>query len=792
MRNILHDITKIEFNPIFLNQDGKILSSGSVKNDKSVLAIRARLTHAGKLNNNAKFYVPAKMSNSVKTLLHPYAKPILTNHDIRSEPLGRISNARYVDISSKYFQQLPNVLTQDVDINIDNINVIKDYVKTIKQNVKGQFEGLGYIEGILSITDANSKEKVFDERYLTISVTANSPDMYCAACGTNWMKESFCGHMPGATVKDSDFMNFAIPSTFEYQEVSFVRTPADEYAMVTGFGDVLDSTEIIKINVDPDKIQNLKTNLYMYINNHCYDLCEKDFQIKDTNDFILKSALLTGDKMTLIKTKDDVMKNFINVQDITDTVIDSISADSFEEKNLIIDAHNQLHHQYDYYEKSGLIKEFTPGKAKLHAKLHQELASAKLEDSIIIGNIDSTLSDYNITFNRYAKSSMDQDNNQMESLTDEVKTKLKAIFEKEEKDVSIEDSMDIYNAVKIFLPKTAKTLTKSAIQRAHSQTFIYPGRRLVIPAGDSAQDHYNATLTFLDNIKDIIDDNILKTIKTSADARALLLDLNIIVDKTIEDSEKKNDTPVTIDYKDMTSDQLKAAFTELSKAIQDHKDVDYDSLIGEARSVEMSKLIQDIATYKTTIQNLENNIFNNNTIIKSLRDEMNELNAVHLTICDEYEALQAKVTPIIAKFKGLTDVFNGNLEIKDFDTKIAEFEAVNFNELVKNIDSLDVNIGKFSINDGLVRITTGKVQNPTLDIEDEVSNKDEVKLNINVAKQAVQDAIYASLATSIPGLGAEQAAIAKSEIVIRDYINRGLLPKGVQYSDLIKLLGENS
>lgn len=202
------------------------------------LVVRVAATHAGLMTRNKAFYRPDSMRGSLDTFLKPFAKPVQVHHSDHIDPVGRVRGARYIDISHKYTEPLLQFKakfggTTFVDSKADTEKAF-DQVKWVLKNLHTMrdYEGLGYGELDLHISDAKTATKILDERYLTVSVGFSTTEAYCSQCKQDWASnDGPCEHRPGDMVDGLPIV--LIPSNFLYEEVSWVNNPADPFAKVS-------------------------------------------------------------------------------------------------------------------------------------------------------------------------------------------------------------------------------------------------------------------------------------------------------------------------------------------------------------------------------------------------------------------------------------------------------------------------------------------------------------------------------------------------------------------------------
>lgn len=203
----------------------------------SSLLVKVAATHSGIVNSNGRFYRPDAMQDAAHQWLPPepgkgFPKPVLVEHDHKSDVLGRVRSARYIDESYKWANDFPTIkdsvfykvgdkkidLFKSVDWIVDNLMGLPDY------------SGLGYIELGLNVTNPDAINKVLRDEYLTVSVGFKTDSAICSICHQDWAKDDKCEHRPGVRDEETDKVMFHITGDFVYEEVSFVNFPADPFA----------------------------------------------------------------------------------------------------------------------------------------------------------------------------------------------------------------------------------------------------------------------------------------------------------------------------------------------------------------------------------------------------------------------------------------------------------------------------------------------------------------------------------------------------------------------------------
>lgn len=225
----------------------RIQDSASAGKKPTSIRVKMSATHSGLVNKNLWFYSPKGMSDGVQSFVQPFNKPVTTNHDPLSSPIGRIKQADYVSYGLNRYLETANVSDKNY------IKKVNEFVNSKEYKTVG-YKGLGEIQLIAEINDADAIEKLLDKRYLTVSVGGDSVSGYCSICGNNKM-QSDCGHYRGQ-VYDKQTC-FYIADTLNYRHVSYVSEPADENAI----SELLDSDENTTIEILDFTIGNKSNNM---------------------------------------------------------------------------------------------------------------------------------------------------------------------------------------------------------------------------------------------------------------------------------------------------------------------------------------------------------------------------------------------------------------------------------------------------------------------------------------------------------------------------------------------------
>lgn len=197
-----NDKATISYTPIIVDSENNEVANindiiQDIENNNSeVMAIDVTFeaTHSGKNLNNY-VYNSEDLEDAVGTWMTPYKKPLLKNHDMHSEPLGRIVDS--------YFG--PSEITDERDT----------------------------INTTFRVVDKDAMVKFLDRRYNTVSIGASVSNVRCNICGKDILKDGafkFCGHWKGEVYNGEKA--YWTAKGFNYKECSVVNSPADQYAQI--------------------------------------------------------------------------------------------------------------------------------------------------------------------------------------------------------------------------------------------------------------------------------------------------------------------------------------------------------------------------------------------------------------------------------------------------------------------------------------------------------------------------------------------------------------------------------
>lgn len=228
------------------------------------LQVRIAATHAGIVTRNNGFYLPDKMRDGAATFVDQYNKPVLLHHEDHKDPVGRIIKAGYIDTSSSIYDQYAGKTVRDSrgkEVGTITEVLLKDFISgsmpfgqqvdVIRSLFKDSllddrsYDGLGHIQIIANITDADAVQKLLDGRYITGSVGATTNRAVCSVCKQDWTKEGKCDHKPGGIYDSAEC--FIIAGKLFYDEYSFVNVPADRHSKVLelNYNGITDNIDVV-------------------------------------------------------------------------------------------------------------------------------------------------------------------------------------------------------------------------------------------------------------------------------------------------------------------------------------------------------------------------------------------------------------------------------------------------------------------------------------------------------------------------------------------------------------------
>lgn len=160
-------------------------------NSNHGLIIEVAAIHEG-LTSNYNNYSAVELEKALQSWVEPYPKPIILNHDLNTEPIGRVMAAK----------------------------------------MEKESDGSAYVRLQIAITDPVAAQKVIDKRYLTGSVGGRAAKAVCSISGDDLASEDASGrpriskYKRGKVYKGK--LAYINMEDISFKEYSFVNQPADQ------------------------------------------------------------------------------------------------------------------------------------------------------------------------------------------------------------------------------------------------------------------------------------------------------------------------------------------------------------------------------------------------------------------------------------------------------------------------------------------------------------------------------------------------------------------------------------
>lgn len=217
--------------PDFSNSD---IDFSESFNSKNGLIIEVAAIHEG-LTSNYNHYSAIELERALQSWVEPYPKPIILNHDLNTEPIGRVIAAK----------------------------------------MDKEADGTSFVRLQVAITDPVAAQKVLDKRYLTGSVGGRAGKAVCSISGEDLAREDDNGRPKISKYKRGKVykgkMAYIDMQDISFKEYSFVNMPADSKSGVRstsapGTGsDIANSDWVAKsaafiLHMDSEEITSVSDN----------------------------------------------------------------------------------------------------------------------------------------------------------------------------------------------------------------------------------------------------------------------------------------------------------------------------------------------------------------------------------------------------------------------------------------------------------------------------------------------------------------------------------------------------
>lgn len=282
-------------------------------NSRHGLIIEVAAIHEG-LTANYNNYSAQELEKALQSWVEPYPKPIILNHDLNTEPIGRVMAAR----------------------------------------MDKEEDGSAFVRLQIAITDPVAAQKVMDKRYLTGSVGGRASKALCSISGEDLASEDDSGRprIPkfkrGKVYKGK--LAYIDMQDISFKEYSFVNQPADQKSGVrsmksadgkaeladsegwvaksSAFVLSMDNEDIISIEENKSILSNLKKKESKPIYLHLKGAFLTALALQESESYINKTeSLLSNEDSENTKSEEThSMDNVDNGEDIL-AVAEGLSED---------------------------------------------------------------------------------------------------------------------------------------------------------------------------------------------------------------------------------------------------------------------------------------------------------------------------------------------------------------------------------------------------------------------------------------------------------------------------------
>jgi len=264
-------------------------------NSKHGLIIEVAAIHEG-LTANYNNYSSDELEKALESWVEPYPKPIILNHDLNTEPIGRVIAAR----------------------------------------MDKEADGSSFVRLQVAITDPVAAQKVMDKRYLTGSVGGRASKAVCSISGEDLAQPTESGRPKMAKFKRGQVykgkLAYIDMQDISFKEYSFVNQPADQKsgvrstkhsdgdAPVAASDDWVARSAAFVLHMDDEDIVSIEENESIF----------KDMKKKDSKTVYLqtKGAFLSAVAVHESESDNNISNSLLSSED-SETVN--------SEENLIMD-----------------------------------------------------------------------------------------------------------------------------------------------------------------------------------------------------------------------------------------------------------------------------------------------------------------------------------------------------------------------------------------------------------------------------------------------------------------------
>ena len=652
------------------------LSDSAYVSSNSPLMVKIAATHAGIVTRNNGFYMPDKMRAGAISFIQNYGKPVLLHHNaVDGDPVGRVRHASYMDTSTGLIKQ-DSYLKDFVDPHTSFETKVDLVDRLINDGMLDDptYEGVGYIELVAAITDKEAIAKIADNRYLTVSIGAETNAAVCSICKTDWAETGeICEHVPGEIYDGKTA--FVIAGDLFYDEVSFVSTPADPHAKVIEIssvdGNFMDTKSIAGEEHRRDAGQTTVLDMYFEKDNKQYNIL---------NDSMSNAFKIEDNK----KEENKSMKKIVEDSSKIDT--EGVVAASVAR---IVAANEGINEDYVKFAANTVLS--TMEAEKLNDATEESF------DADVVKLVDFIKSVVDADEEAIAKIKEDEKDSRL-GLVEDIESKFKTTDSDDDNDGVVEDiqTLDpvaVFNAVEEIMEELELNDSKIDSDKRKSLPKIsfcvaadkkVEGIKGYLPVPNL--DYVRATRKYLETAT--LSDELKAEIGKSLDRK-----------EKVYAADKKVVEPAKVaDIAGMSDEDLK----DLGKKVIDQ--MKEKGLVDECHGCDESETI--IADLETRVADANDQLAAVRIELKEAFKDSEEVNVLYADVLDDYSVFVAQSISDIAALKG-----DEEIKVEDLKKKPASELADQFNNIK---DGVDFTAMATKLNDGTSGDPSGTVDDPTL------------------------------------------------------------------------------
>ena len=246
------------------------------------------------LTANYNNYSAIELEKALQSWVEPYPKPIILNHDLNSEPIGRVMAAR----------------------------------------MDKEEDGSSFVRLQIAVTDPVAAQKIADKRYMTGSVGGRAGKAVCSISGDDLASEDASGKPNVARFKRGKVykgkMAFVDMQDISFKEYSFVNQPADQRSGVRGSKPVegkapvadsenwvarssafvlhMDNEDIVSINENESMFKNMKKKESRPVYLHLKGAFLSAMAVQESENVINEEASLLSNEDSIEKKYEENLK----------------------------------------------------------------------------------------------------------------------------------------------------------------------------------------------------------------------------------------------------------------------------------------------------------------------------------------------------------------------------------------------------------------------------------------------------------------------------------------------------